>query len=133
MAPTLAFGSCIAGGVQSGAAAPADDGAFTLGQAREDVTPQPAPGRRGLDGLGQGAEADAPRGQMLERLDALRQRARQAVELPDHQRSAGPHLVQGRPQRRALALGAGGLLDAYRGATRGVQGGHLQRRGLILG
>jgi hypothetical protein len=78
-----------AGSVQPGPGALADDGAFKLGQTCEDVEHQPAPGRGGLDGLGEGAEPDLPCRQVLDRLDELRQRPRQAVELPDHQGIAG--------------------------------------------
>ena len=76
-----------------------------------------APGRgagpartRGVDVLGEAAEVDTAAGQLLHGADELLCGARQAVELPDDEGVALQEVVEGGPELRAVALGAGGGL-----------------------
>jgi len=54
------------------------------------------------------------------------------VELPDHQRVAGAHVVERRAELRALTLGAGGLLGEDPPAAGALQCVDLQAGVLVL-
>jgi hypothetical protein len=63
-----------------------------------------------VDRLLEAAEPDFPTLQDGDRLDQVLERAPQPVELPDDEGVALPEVVEGGPELRAVALGAGGGL-----------------------
>src|SRR4029078_6243972 len=84
-----------------------------------------------VDGFGEGAEADALGLQRVEGVDQLLHRAGQAIELPDHQRVAGPEIVESGSKLRPHLLGARDHLDKDLLAAGCLQGSELQLRALI--
>jgi hypothetical protein len=119
--------------VQPGEGALADHAALELGQGGEEVEHQLAAGGGGVDRLGQRAQTDAARTEVLDGLDQLLERAGEAVELPDHERVARAHAGEGGLERRAVALRAGGLLLEHPAAAGAVQRVELRGEVLLLG
>ena len=116
--------------LQAGERALADHAALELGQGREQVEHQPAARGGGVDRLGQRAQADALLAHGLDGLDQLLERARQAIQLPDHQRVALAHVAECRLELGPLTLRAGGLLLVDLGAP--GRGERIQLQGEIL-
>src|SRR3954451_19392487 len=86
------------------------DPQVSLGQCPEDVEDElPAAGRR-VDGLPQAPEAHAAVAQIGDRLDEMLETAAEPVEIPDHERIAGPHVSKGTLQAGPLGLGPAGLV-----------------------
>jgi hypothetical protein len=71
--------------------------------------------------------------QGFDRVEELPERPGQAVELPDHQRIVGTHVVERGVQLRTVALGATGFFGKDALAPRGVEGIELQGEVLIVG
>jgi hypothetical protein len=63
--------------------------------------------RRGVDRFCQRAEADAARFQAVHRLDQVRQRTAEPIELPHRQDIAVSHEAQRSFQSRAVGFGSG--------------------------
>ena len=86
----IALISCVgpacAGGFESRCGPLADDRTLELGERSEDVEDQPIAGGRGVDRLGERAQADLAPLELLDGLDQLPDRAGEPVELPDDQR-----------------------------------------------
>ena len=59
-----------------------------LGERAKEVKDQPTTAAVGVDGFGERSEADAALVKVVDDLDQVLQRPREAVELPDHQRVA---------------------------------------------
>jgi hypothetical protein len=121
------------GRCKAGAGAFPDDGALKFRQRPKEMKDQRATGRAGVDGFGQRAQADLAAVQRLDRVEQLPQGPRQPVELPDHQRIIGPHIVEGGLQLRPVALGAAGFLRIDACAARRLEGIELQGEILLLG
>ena len=101
--------------------------------AYENAKDQFAGGGRGVDGLGEGAEADPLPLQGFHSLDELLEGAGEAVELPDHKGVARAHVVEGAGQLGAVPLGAGGGLGEDPGTAHLGEGIELEVGRLVLG
>lgn len=89
--PPASRASCV----ETGPCPLADDRALELSQGAEDVEHQLTARGGGVDRLGQGSEANPLPFHRLNGLDQLLDRPREPVELPDHKRVAGAHVVDG--------------------------------------
>src|SRR3954447_6832475 len=78
-----------------------------LGKRRKDVEHELAAGRRRVDRLSEATEFDATLLENLHGLDELFDRSRQAIQSPDHERVAIPHVFEGGRELRPMALGTG--------------------------
>jgi len=76
----------------------------------EHVEEQPAAGCGGVDALGQGAQPDLAGLQVVGEGLEVAHRAAEPVQLGDHQRVAGPQIVQRLLKRRPFGEGAGGVV-----------------------
>jgi len=98
-----------AGGREPGLRPLPDHGPFELGKAPDHLH-EHAPGRRGrIDGFGQTAEARPGRLNAFHNMEQVFERARQAVELPDHDHVVRPELVEHPVERRPLPPATRGL------------------------
>jgi hypothetical protein len=86
--------SLSASGFQPRAGAFADQAALEFRERAEDLKHEPPAGRRGVDRLGERAEADLAPFKLLDCLDKLLERTRQAVEFPDHKHVARPEAIK---------------------------------------
>lgn len=102
--PAAHSSSCSCGG-QSRVGSLADDVPLELSQRCEDMEDELAPGSRGVNVLLQALEPDASGDEITDGLNQMRERASQAIELPDDQRSAGRQCwsASASPCRCALA------------------------------
>lgn len=90
------------GCVHPGAGALRDQRPLELSHGPDHVEGETAPGRRGVDGFRQRGEARARLAEPVEKLDQARERAPEAVQLPDHQ-----HVAAADPPERLREAGAG--------------------------
>ena len=121
------------GGVEAGPGPLHDQAPLEFRQGAKDMEEQASAGRGGVDGLGEGTEADSPFVQIFDGLDQLAHRARQPVKAPHDEGVAFPHPVERGLDLRSLTSGArrGFLKDAT--ASGLFQCIALQSRGLVRG
>lgn len=93
--------------IEAGASSFADEVALELSERAENVKNEPSAWRRGVDRFCQRAEADAARFQAVHRLDQVRQRTAEPIELPHRQDIAVSHEAQRSFQSRAVGFGSG--------------------------
>jgi len=110
----------------------ADQAVLELGERAKEVKDQPTTAAVGVDGFGERSEADAALVKVVDDLDQVLQRPREAVELPDHQRVALAHRAQAGGQLRPLAELAGCLLLEQLLAAGATERVKLQLRVLVL-
>jgi len=105
-----------------------DQFALEVRKRGEEVQHKP-PGRAGgVDRLGEGAEADAARGELVHRRDEMRHRTAQPIEPGDDERIAGPERVE--TCREAVAIGGRAGEDVLEDLR---ASGGMQRVTLLLG
>lgn len=111
---------------KSSLSALADQFALEFGQRREQIEHEPPLRVGGVDRIVQAEQADLALHQVARQFDQVLERAAQAVDLPDDEHIARPHLpqqlVEGRP--RTLRPAGHVLKDAL--ATGRLEGVHLQ-------
>src|SRR5215210_4002646 len=78
-----------------------DQGPLVLGKRPEEIVEELAMRGRGVDALRQRAERDSPPLQVIQDANEVRERAAEAVELPDHQ-----HITCSQPGKAGLQAGA---------------------------
>ena len=103
--------------IEAGTGSFADEVALELSECAENVKDEPSAWRRGVDRFCQRAEADAACFQAVHRLDQVRQRAAEPIELPHSQDIAVSHEAQRSFQSRAIGFGSGRLVLEHASAT----------------
>ena len=83
-----------AGRLQTGAGSLAHHGALEFGEAAEHLHHHASGRTGGVDRLGQGAEVGTRGVDLLQDVQQILERARQAIEFPDDERIALPQLIE---------------------------------------
>jgi hypothetical protein len=129
-ASALATARCR--GVKTRAGPFANEVALELPQRAENVKDEPSPWRRGVDRLGERAEADAAPVQGADRFDQMRQRAAETIELPYRQDIALTRKIQRRRQSGPLGFRSRGPVFENTNASGLGERVELQRQ-ILLG